>query len=371
MPEAWTDEDRRMMSRALELAERGVGWTSPNPMVGAVVVRNGEIVGEGFHPRVGYPHAEPIALDQAGTSAEGATLYVTLEPCAHHGRTPPCLDRVVASRVARVVIAMEDPDPRTSGKSIDTLRQKGMEVSVGLLESEARRLNQPFLSSVLRSRPWVTLKYAMTLDGRIAVASGDSRWISNQASRSVVHDLRRRRRAILVGWRTYLVDDPQLNVRGDFDPSPRQPLRIVLGGGEGLKCNSNLARTTEDSPVLHVLPQGAAASEPEGVESIELEAPEPFSREGVSSLLEMLHNREIDSLLVEGGARTLTAFFEADVVDEIYVFVAPRILDDAAAVSPFVGARLRESIAESRALLDVEITPLEGDVLIHGWLNRL
>ncbi|MBW7939617.1 MAG: bifunctional diaminohydroxyphosphoribosylaminopyrimidine deaminase/5-amino-6-(5-phosphoribosylamino)uracil reductase RibD, partial [Candidatus Omnitrophica bacterium] len=218
------ETDIGYMRMALSLAERGIGWTSPNPMVGAVVVRDGKAIAEGYHPRCGEAHAERIALEKAGGQAVGATLYVTLEPCAHHGKTPPCLDCVLASGVARVVVAMEDPNPLVHGKSIQALRDNGIEVAVGICEKEARVLNYPFLSSMLRQRPWVTLKYAMTLDGKIATSTGDSKWVSGEESRAGVQDIRRRHRAILVGFRTALTDDPLLTCRETGDPPPRQPL---------------------------------------------------------------------------------------------------------------------------------------------------
>ncbi|MCB9769056.1 MAG: bifunctional diaminohydroxyphosphoribosylaminopyrimidine deaminase/5-amino-6-(5-phosphoribosylamino)uracil reductase RibD [Candidatus Omnitrophica bacterium] len=360
-----------MMRRALELAEKGVGWTSPNPMVGAVVCRGEEIVGEGYHPKVGEPHAEPIALDQAGVAAEGASLYVTLEPCAHHGRTPPCLNRVIEAGVSRVVIAMEDPDPRTAGRSIRALQEHGIETLVGVCEQEARQLNFPFISRVTRGRPWVVLKYAMTLDGRIATSTGDSKWISNEASRHFVHDLRRRYRSILVGYRTYLNDDPMLTCTLDLDPAPRQPLRIVYGGREGIGGNSKLASSAKERPVIQVVLEQDIVQNPEGIETVRLNQPILSSGDSVRQFLSILQEREIDSLLIEGGAQTLTTFLEAGVVDEIYSFIAPKIHNEATAISPFMGHGVKPSISETLNLMNVESKNFEGDTLVHGYLNLL
>ena len=371
MNEIGSEFDRKMMRRALDLADKGAGWTAPNPLVGAVVCQGTEIVGEGYHPRIGELHAEPIALDRAGDRAKGATLYVNLEPCAHQGRTPPCLDRVLASGVSRVVIGLEDPDPRTSGQSIRTLREKGVEVVVGVCEKEAKRLNFHFLSRVIRKRPWVTLKYAMTLDGRIATSTGDSKWITNEESRHFVHDLRRRHRSILVGYGTYAKDNPMLSSRIETDPPPRQPLRIVYGGARGISPDSQLAAQAHQIPVVQVISSRDSVHNPEGVVTLRLDSSDLARKDAVDELLAYLQEIEIDSLFVEGGAHTLTLFFEAGVVDEVYAFVAPKILNEATAYSPMMGHTRRSSITESVDLLEVESRTFSGDTLIHGYFTLL
>lgn len=364
------ETDILFMQQALSLAERGLGWTSPNPMVGAVVVRDGKIIAEGYHPRCGEAHAERIALEMAGSQAVGATLYVTLEPCSHHGRTPPCLDCVLASGVKRVVIAMEDPNPQVHGKSIAALREKGVDVLVGICEQEARKLNYPFLSSMLRQRPWVTLKYAMTLDGKIATSTGDSKWISGEESRAFVQEIRRRHRAVLVGFRTALTDNPMLTCRLPADLPPRQPLRIVLGGIGGLPPSSQLAMTSTHSPTLHVLSAQRWQNpihEPGEVEGILLHGRGSILPE----LMKVLHEREIDSLLVEGGARTLSSFMDEGLVDEIYAFIAPKILNDFDALSPFPGEGGANSISDATQLRRVSVQTFGQDVLMHGYLTDL
>jgi len=371
MNEIGSDFDRKMMRRALELADKGAGWTAPNPLVGAVVCQGEEIIGEGYHPRIGESHAEPIALDQAGERAKGGTLYVNLEPCAHYGRTPPCLDRILLSGVSRVVIPFEDPDPRTSGKSVRTLKEKGVEVTVGVCEEEARKANHHFLSRNLRKRPWVTLKYAMTLDGRIATSTGDSKWIANEESREFVHDLRRRHRSILVGYRTYSQDNPMLSSRIETDPPPRQPLRIVYGGDKGIDRKSQLALNANVIPVLQVVSSQVSVHNPEGVVTLRLDHRDLTAKEAVDKFLAYLQEIEIDSLFVEGGAHTLTTFLEAGVVDEVYVFIAPKILNEKLAVSPFMGQGIKPSISEGLTLHEVESREFQGDILIHGYFTRL
>ncbi len=362
--------DIRMMRRALELAGRGVGWTSPNPMVGAVVCQGEEIIAEGYHVRCGEAHAERIALDLAGERARAATLYVTLEPCSHQGRTPPCLDRVIESGVTRVVAAMQDPNPVVDGYSFKVLREKGITVEVGVCEEEARRLNFPFLSNVLRQRPWVTVKYAMTLDGRISTSTGDSKWISGKESRQVVQEIRRRNRAILVGYRTLMVDNPLLICRTVSGPPPCQPLRIVLGGVGPLPSKCQLAETSAQTPVLHVMSgkrwQGSLP-EPAQVEGVIL----PGTRPVLLELMDLLHQRDIDSLMVEGGAHTLAGFVDADLVDEVYVFVAPKIMADSEALSPIPGSNVVSAMADARRLTGVTISQSGQDALVHGYLTVL
>jgi len=248
-----TDADGPWMRRALQLAEQGRGFVEPNPLVGAVVVRDGRAVGEGWHQRYGQAHAEVNALAAAGDAARGATLYVTLEPCCHHGKTPPCTDAVLRSGVRRVVAAMYDPFPQVAGHGADLLRAAGVVVEVGLGEAEARRLNAPYLKLLATGRPYVHAKWAMTLDGKIATRTGDSKWISNEASRHRVHALRGRMDAILVGIGTALADDPQLTAR---PPGPRTPARIVLDSHGRLPPTSLLAQTARTTPVLVVTAGG-------------------------------------------------------------------------------------------------------------------
>src|SRR5262245_52454147 len=240
MRESW-------MRRALELAERGRGAVEPNPLVGAVLVRDGALVGEGWHQRYGGPHAEVHALAAAGPAARGATLHVTLEPCCHPGKTPPCTDAVLAAGVARVVAAMSDPFPRVAGGGLARLRAAGLEVEVGLCEAEACRLNAPYLKLLSRGRPWVHAKWAMTLDGKMATRTGDSKWIRGGGSRRLVHELRGRVDAVVVGLGTALADDPALTAR---PPGPRVATRVVLDGRGALPGDLQVVRTAPETPTL-------------------------------------------------------------------------------------------------------------------------
>lgn len=364
--------DLRMMDRALELAEHGMGWTSPNPMVGAVVVVGGEIVAEGFHEKFGERHAEPIALDKAGNRAHGATLYVNLEPCAHQGKTPPCLNRVINSDVARVVIGMEDPNPLTNGKSIAALRERGIEVEVGVREQEARILNRPFISRITRNRPWVTAKYAMTLDGRIATSAGQSKWISGTPARAFVHELRRRNRAILVGFRTAMSDNPLLTCRLEATRPIRQPLRVVVGGAGPLPPNSRLVSSSDEVETLHILSSKRWKQPVQEHGSVEAAVMGADPQKTIlDELMGNLVDRGIDSVLVEGGAQTLAHLLEEGWVDEIYAFVSPVLLNDSEALPPFPGRQQPENIDEALRLKRVEIKSFGEDVLIHGFISDL
>lgn len=241
------NEDVHWMRRALQEAERGRGRVEPNPLVGSVVIRDGELAGKGHHERFGGPHAEVIALANAGTAAAGATLYVTLEPCCHHGKTPPCTEAILAAGITRVVVAMRDPFPQVSGRGLDALSAAGLVVETGCEAQRAKALNAPYLKWVITGLPFVTAKWALTLDGKTAVRSGDSRWISSEVSRSVVHELRGRMAAILVGIGTIEADDPLLTAR---PPGPRCPVRIVLDSEARIPVSCRLVRTAHEAPVV-------------------------------------------------------------------------------------------------------------------------
>jgi diaminohydroxyphosphoribosylaminopyrimidine deaminase/5-amino-6-(5-phosphoribosylamino)uracil reductase len=343
-----TDADLSWMKRALELAKRGRGYVEPNPLVGAVVVSEGRLVGEGWHQRYGQAHAEVHALAAAGDAARGATLYVTLEPCCHHGKTPPCTDAVLRAGIARVVAAMSDPFPQVAGKGAALLRAAGVPVELGLAEAEARRLNAPYLKLLSTGRPYVHAKWAMTLDGKIATRSGDSRWISNDASRRRVHVLRGRMDAILVGIGTALADDPLLTAR---PPGPRTALRIVLDSRGRLPLTSQLVRTAREAPVLVVTSEAAAVQHQQELAALGCEVqvlPGEDGRPSVAALLDELGRRRLTNLLVEGGGEVLGSFRDADAIDEVHVFIAPRLAGGAGAKTPIEGqgvARIEEALS--------------------------
>jgi diaminohydroxyphosphoribosylaminopyrimidine deaminase/5-amino-6-(5-phosphoribosylamino)uracil reductase len=357
--------DEAWMARALELAARGRGAVEPNPMVGAVVVRDGRLVGEGWHQRHGGPHAEVHALTAAGEQSRGATLYVTLEPCCHHGKTPPCTEAVLAAGVVRVVAAMADPFPRVAGKGTEMLRQAGVPVEVGVGEAEARRLNAPYLKLLAMARPWVIAKWAMTLDGRIATRAGDSKWISNEASRRVAHEIRGRVDAVIVGIGTALADDPLLTAR---PPGPRVATRIVLDSRLRLPPSSQLVRTAREAPSLFATTALAPAERRdtlmrEGCEVLTL--PEVEGRVSLPSLLDELGRRRFTNVLVEGGGEILGGFLDAGEIDEVHVFLAPRLMGGAGARPPLLGRGV-ERVAEMLQLRQPRVEVLDGDVYIHG-----
>ena len=320
-----TRVDSGWMRRALDLAARGDGETNPNPMVGCVLVKGGRVVGEGFHQRAGGAHAEIVALERAGARARGATLYVNLEPCCHHGRTPPCAPRLAAAGVARVVAAMRDPDPRVRGRGLALLRRAGIPVTVGTLEAEALGLNHRFVTAARSGRPFVLLKAALTLDGRIATASGDSRWVTSARQRLEARALRRRHDAVGVGIGTVLVDDPLLLPQ----PRVRRPFcRVVFDSRLRLPLDSRLVRSAGRGPVVVVCsggePRRRKALEARGV--VVLSGPGRRDRVSLRRALRALWKRGIRSLMVEGGGELLGSFLAERLVDEVVLFRAPLLL---------------------------------------------
>jgi len=358
------------MRRALALARRGRGETNPNPMVGCVVVKHGRVVGEAFHRRAGTDHAEVVALRRAGADARGATLYVTLEPCAHQGRTPPCAPMVAASGVRRVVVAIRDPNPVVDGAGLRALRRAGLAVSVGVADAEARALNQRFLVAAPGRRPFVLLKAAVTLDGRIATAQGHSRWITSPAQRAAGRALRRLHDAVAVGIGTALADDPMLL------PSPavhRPFVRVIFDSALRLPPGSRLARSARSHPVWLLTRSGSsrrrAPLEKKGV--IVVEIPGRGSRVAIGGALGVLRRRGIWSLMVEGGSELLGSFLAARAFDELALFRAPLLLGGRGSLSAFGGpdpatvdAALRMERVE-RALL-----PRQAAGLLEMWRPR-
>lgn len=337
-------EDLGWMALALRLAWRAVGDTAENPPVGCVLVRDGRVVGRGRTAAGGRPHAEAVALLQAGAAARGATAYVTLEPCAHHGRTPPCAEALAAAGVTRAVVALRDPDPRVDGGGFAILRRAGIAVQVGAGAAAAARVTAGFLSRIGSGRPHVTLKLATSLDGRIAAASGASRWITGPAARAHAHAMRARQDAILVGIGTVLADDPELTCRAP-GLEGRSPLRVVLDGRLDLPADGVLARTAHTVPTLLVTSAGAdparaAVLTALGVGVVEVPT-DPEGRPAVAAALAALAERGIGRLLVEGGAAVARSFVAADRVDEIAWYRAPMLLggDGRAAVDP-LGVRV-------------------------------
>ncbi|MHB8951549.1 MAG: bifunctional diaminohydroxyphosphoribosylaminopyrimidine deaminase/5-amino-6-(5-phosphoribosylamino)uracil reductase RibD [Pirellulaceae bacterium] len=360
--------DQQHMLRALELAARGEGWVEPNPMVGCVIVRDGVCLGEGWHRRYGGPHAEIEAIAACETEVAGATVYVTLEPCCHTGKTPPCTEALVRAQIARVVVAQMDPFPAVAGQGIRRLREAGITVEVGLEERAARDLNAPYLKLIGQGRPWVIAKWAMTLDGKIASRTGHSRWISNERSRGIVQRLRGRVDGILVGRRTAAVDDPLLLAR---PAGPRLASRIVLDSDATLSIGSRLVQSASTVPLVVVVGESADASRRRILEEAGCEVltcPGVDSTDRLCYLLQELGRRRVTNLLVEGGGQVLGGLFDLQQVDEVHVFVAPKIIGGQAAPSPVAGLG-GERMPELPTLTDPHIEVLDQDVYIRGRLS--
>jgi diaminohydroxyphosphoribosylaminopyrimidine deaminase/5-amino-6-(5-phosphoribosylamino)uracil reductase len=359
--------DRRMMSRALRLAVRGEGFVEPNPMVGCVIAHGERIVGEGWHTRFGDAHAEVHALRQAGDAARGATLYVTLEPCCHQGKTPPCTQALLQHGIRRVVAAVADPFPQVAGEGFATLRAARVEVEVGLAAQEAHALMAPYLKRMQTGTPWVIAKWAMTWDGKIATRTGDSRWISGEASRAIVHKLRGRMDAILIGRGTVIADDPLLTAR---PAGPRTALRIVLDSQASLPLDSQLVRTAAQVPVLIAAAENASAANLQRLQDagcqLWLGSREPALR--LRTLLAELGKRGMTNILVEGGSRLFGSLFDERLIDEVHVFIGARIVGGHSAPSAVAGQG--ESVL-SRACqlgqLSYEI--VDGDLYAHGRVS--
>ncbi len=364
---ARTDEE--WMEVALELATQGEGLTSPNPMVGAVIVREGEEVARAFHTYDGVNHAEALALEQAGAAARGATLYTNLEPCSHHGRTPPCAEAIIAAGIRRVVAAMPDPNPQVNGRGFERLRAAGIEVAVGAGEDEARRLNEAFASWVRIGRPFVTLKSALSLDGKIAPANAAGHtWITSEQSRAHVHRLRHQSDALLTGIGTLLADDPLLTDRSGLPR--RQPLlRVVLDAGLRLPLDSQLVRSAKEDVLVFtgedVWMGKRRELESRGVEIIELK--ESGGRLSLIAVLKKLAERQITSVLLEAGSHLNASALDADVVDKLWLFYAPKLLG--ADAVPFLAPTGHAARVMGRDLLDVRFRRFGPDFAIEGYLH--
>lgn len=361
------------MKLALQLAAKWKGYTNPNPVVGAVVVKNDRVIAQGAHRKAGAEHAEVLALQEAGKKAEGSTLYVTLEPCCHYGKTPPCTDIIIKSKVAKVIIAMKDPNPFVGGKGIEQLQKAGIEVEVGLLEKEAQKLNEVFIQYITTKKPFVILKAAISLDGKIATSTGDAKWISNDSSRAVCQKLRNEVDAIVVGRKTLLADNPRLNVR--LTENPREPYKIVLSSGKDITPLSikdmNVYKLSKMKPLLLTLPDDSSESlvnsyRELGVDVILLQQ----NNEGLDleSLLLELGKRGIASILLEGGSWVYSSFLRAGLVDKLYIFQAPIIIGEEGI--SWVHDMQFKKISECLHLRDVSHEMYKNNVLTCGYLKR-
>lgn len=353
-----------MMRRALLLARKGVGRTAPNPAVGAVVVSNGLIAGEGWHRKAGTPHAEIHALQQAGAAARGADLYVTLEPCSHFGKTPPCADAVIAAGIARVFVGMIDPNPQVSGRGVERLRNAGIEVATGIHEADCRELNLPFIKQVTTGFPYVTMKSAMTLDGKTAALSGDSKWITSEASRRLVHRLRASVDAVMTGSGTLLADDPQLTVRMS---QGKNPVRIIVDSNLRIPVNCRLMQEAHKIPVIVAALRGDAAK----IAALTAKGAEVLLCSGKGGVVDMpdllrrLCARGMQSIMLEAGERLCAEMLRNNLIDRFLLFYAPKLLGgDGRGLFAGVGAPL---MADTVPLSIKKVTKVGSDILVEAY----
>jgi diaminohydroxyphosphoribosylaminopyrimidine deaminase/5-amino-6-(5-phosphoribosylamino)uracil reductase len=380
------ENDLRFMRLALELAKCGEGFVEPNPMVGCVLVKDGNIIGKGFHTKFGEPHAEVEAIHNAQRcygeeSVSGSTCYVTLEPCSHYGKTPPCTSVLQSSGINRIVVAMRDPNPVVNGRGLQILCDAGLEITEHILEEEARSLNAPYLTLLEKHRPWIIAKWAMTLDGRLATRTGSSQWISGEMSRKIVHRLRSRMDAIMIGSQTALRDNPELTVRLD-NVAPRTPIRIILDSKAALTSEYRLVQTARQTPVLLVVNPNAPEKQikllqdagceilpllSENIESKNTESKntEHDYRNRTEILMKHLAQRKITNLLVEGGKRLFGTLFDMQLLDEVHVFIAPKLIGGELSYSAVGGVGLSE-MKQAWKLESPEIQIIGQDVYIHG-----
>jgi diaminohydroxyphosphoribosylaminopyrimidine deaminase/5-amino-6-(5-phosphoribosylamino)uracil reductase len=363
-------DDKYFMKMALGLAAKGLGFTSPNPMVGAVIVKDGTVVGRGYHKAVGEAHAEVNAIDDAKGSAAGGTLYVTLEPCNHTGRTSPCTLKITGAGIKRVVVAMKDPNPDVKGGGIDYLRRNGIEVTLGICEDEAKKLNEAFIKYVETRLPFVTLKCAATLDGRIATRTGDARWVSGEESRRYVHKIRHAVDAIMVGVNTVKVDDPSLTTRLD-DMNGLDPVRIILDTNLSIAEEAMVLQLDSDSDTVIITCNSISEDKKRRIEKKGVKVIEAPVKDGLidlASLMVHLGTLEITSLLIEGGSRVNASALSAGIVDKVIFFYAPKILggDDGIPMCMGPGPDLMKQCIPVK---NINVHRFGDDIMIEGYIN--
>lgn len=361
------DVHEKFMSKALKLALKAKGKTSPNPMVGALVVKDGRITGKGFHEKAGSPHAEIIALDEAGRSSRGAELYVTLEPCVHFGRTPPCVNRIISSGIKEVFIGMIDPNPLNNGKGIQILRQNKIKVKVGFLEKELRKMNEVFVKYITQKLPFVTVKVAESLDGRIATRTGDSKWITSDKSRSFAHRLRGGYDAVMVGVNTVLRDNPRL----DAWYSDRHPVKVVVD--TQLSTPQDAAIFSVNTNVIIVTLSTRPGQETENRKALAakariLEVKEKSGQINIKDMLKRLAQLEITNILVEGGGTLIGSFFDDGLVDKAMFFISPKIIGGKEAIGSVMGKGITR-IDNAIRLKEIKMRRFGEDILVEGYLK--
>jgi diaminohydroxyphosphoribosylaminopyrimidine deaminase/5-amino-6-(5-phosphoribosylamino)uracil reductase len=352
------------MNLALKLAVRAQGKTSPNPLVGALVVKNNRIIGSGFHRKAGLAHAEVVALDQAGRLARGATLYVTLEPCAHFGRTPPCVDRIISSGIKEIIIGMIDPNPKNNGKGVQILRQHKIKVSVGCLEDQLKKINQPFIKYITRRVPFVTVKVAQSLDGKIATSNGDSKWITSDISRGFAHKMRGDFDAIMIGVNTVIRDNPRL----DSWFSDKHPIKIIVDSH--LSTPEDAAIFAAKSQVIIITLPASPGQQTENRKALALKArivevKEKSGQINLKDMMRKLAQLEISNILVEGGGSLIGSLFDEGLIDKFIFFISPKIIGGKDAISPVMGKGVSR-IDRALKLKDVRIKHFGEDLMVEG-----
>ena len=363
--------DKKYMKRALNIARKGQGRTSPNPLVGAVIVKDGRIIGEGYHKYYGGNHAEVEAINSATESVEGATMYVTLEPCSHYGNTPPCAMRIVKEKIGKVVVAMLDPNPKVAGRGIEILSDNNIEVEIGLMEKEAKELNEIFLKYITSNLPYIYLKYAMTLDGKIASFTGDSKWITNEKSRQEVHKLRNRVKAIMVGIGTVLADNPTLNTRLKRGKG-NDPIRIIIDSSCRIPLSANVLNIESEAGVIVVTTKKADIDKISKLEKNGAEVLIVDEKDGnvdLEKLTKILGARGIDSILIEGGGTLNYSALKAGIVDKVQAYISPKIIGGASALTTVEGPGI-EKMMDALKLDNIKRRNLGEDILIEGNLQK-
>lgn len=358
------------MKLALKLAEKGRGRTSPNPMVGAVVVKDGNVIGRGFHEKIGTPHAEIMAINKATKSTKGATLYINLEPCNHQGRTPPCTDTIIKSGIKKVVVGVEDPNPVVSGRGIKKLKEAGIDVKLGVLEEESKKLNEAYIKYITTGKPFVILKVATSLDGKIATRNGESQWITGEVSRKTVHQLRNEVDAVLVGIGTVFMDNPRLSTRLNI-PDSRDPLRIIVDSLLRIPSKANVFNNDSKEKTIIVTTQFAPADKIKLLEDkakvIVIKSKD--RRVNLKGLLKKLGQMGVTSLMVEGGSEINFSILSEGLVDKVIFFIAPKIIGGRGAKSPVGGegvAKLKDAVQ----LTDISIKRFEDDIMVEGYVKN-
>lgn len=359
------------MKRALELATKGTGYTNPNPLVGAVIVKDGKVIGEGYHEVYGSHHAEVSAFKNAVADVKGADMYVTLEPCSHYGNTPPCAEAIVKNGIKRVVIGLKDPNPLVAGKGIKLLEDNGIEVITGVLEEEGCKLNEIFLKYITTKLPFCIMKTAMTLDGKIAANTGDSKWITGELSRKYVHALRHRVSGIMVGIGTILTDDPLLNTRLD-DGCGCDPVRIIVDSSGRIPLDAKVLNLQSKAKTIIAVTEIADKEKLKRLEDKGAEviiSPEKKNRVDLQFLMKELGKRKIDSVLLEGGSALNYAALEEGIVDKVNAFIAPKIIGGSTSKTP-VGGAGREYMKEAITLEHTNIRTFGDDIMIEGYIKK-